>query len=133
MNYDDPEEKLSHARKLFEDAVDHTADAHIEAHRAERFYHNTECEGQWESGDLEYLREQRRPAFSFNFIKPKLDTFLGMYADAERAPVVAATGGQDSDELMSDVINGVAGKVLDEAGYDQLKARQLKTGTIDGE
>jgi len=133
MKYDDDNEKLGHARKLFEDAVDHCADAHTEAHRAERFYHNTECVGQWEAEDIEYLRDAERPVFSFNIVKSKLDTFLGMYADAERTPVVAATGGEPSDVLMSEVINALKDKVLDEANYETLKARQLKTGTISGE
>jgi hypothetical protein len=134
MKYEnDDNSKLSHARKLFEDAVDHTANAHVEAHRAERFYHNTECEGQWESEDLEYLRGQERPAFSFNLIKAKVNTFLGMYADAERTPTVAAAGGQPSDTLMSDVINAVKDQILNDAKYEGLKGRQLKTGSVAGE
>ena len=125
--------KLRNARRLFEDAIDHTANAHVEAHRATRFYHNTEGEGQWDADDLAYLREQERPVFSFNMIKPKLDTFLGMYADAQRTPVVAPAGGEESDQLLADVINAVKDQVLEEAGYEALQARMLKTGSITGE
>lgn len=131
MKYKDADGKLKHAMKLFEDAVDHTVEAHDEAHRAERFYHNTECEGQWEAEDLEYLRASLRPAFSFNIIKSKLDTFFGMYADAQRTPVVVGTGKED--ELLAQVINHVKDQVLQDANYEGLAGRQLKTGTIAGE
>lgn len=131
MRYKDSEHKLKHARRLFEDAVDHTTDAHDEAHRAERFYHNTECEGQWEAEDLEYLRQQQRPAFSFNMIKPKMDTFFGMYADAQRTPKVVGTGSEDG--LLAKVINHVKDQLLQDANYEALAARQLKTGGIAGE
>jgi hypothetical protein len=131
MKYDDETTKLKHAMQLFQDAVDHTVDARDEAHRAERFYHNTACEGQWEPEDLAYLRDQYRPAMSFNVIKPKLDTFFGMYAEAQRAPIVVGSG--DEDELLAKAINVVKDKLLKEADYESLAARQLKTGTITGE
>ena len=133
MRYKDSEHKLSHAKKLFEDAVDHTERAHLEAHRAERFYHNTDCEGQWEEDDLAYLRDNERVAFSFNIIKGKLDTFLGMYADAQRTPVVASSGSGPSADLLAEVVDAVKDQVLQDAGYQRLAARQLKTGTITGE
>lgn len=124
-------DKLQRAMKLFEEAVDHNKDAHAEAHRAERFYHNSECEGQWESADLQYLRDQMRPAFSFNIIRPKVDTFLGMYADAQRRPTVSASGGEDT--LVAEVIDAVAEQLLQDAKYESKSARQLKTGSISGE
>lgn len=133
MKYKDSEAKLKHARQLFQDAVDHTESAHAEAHRAERFYHNTEGEGQWEQEDLAYLREHERLALTFNITKTKVDTFLGMYADAQRKPVASASGGTSSDELLADVLNAVTDKTMDAASYDTLGARMLKTGTIAGE
>lgn len=130
---EDQNEKLRDAQDLFEDAVDHHANAHLEAHRAERFYHNTECEGQWESEDLEYLRDQLRPAFTFNIIKSKVDTFLGMYADAQRRPVVSAASGDDEDQLLADVINTCVDQQFEEARYEELAARMLKTSAIAGD
>ena len=130
---EDSNEKLMEIRELFEDAVDHAGDAHIEAHRAERFYHNSECEGQWETDDLAYLRDQLRPAFTFNITKPKVDTFMGMYADAQRAPIIAAASGKDDDVLLAEVINIVKDQVLEQAGHERLASRQFKTGTIAGE
>lgn len=130
MEYADEHMKLASARKRFEDAVDHTVEAHIEAHRASRFYANSECEGQWEADDLRYLRDQLRPAFSFNIIKGKIDTFLGMYADAQRCPVVSSAG---TNDLLADVLDFVKDQVLQEARYERKAARQLKTGTITGE
>lgn len=130
MDYADDIAKLAHARKRFEDAVDHTVEAHQEMHRAERFYANSECEGQWEADDLRYLRDQLRPAFSFNIIKGKVDTFLGMYADAQRTPVVSSSG---ADKLLAEVLDFVKDQVLQDARYERKAARQLKTGTITGE
>lgn len=131
MKYADSQEKYKHAKRLFEDAVDHCEDAHREAHRASRFYHNSETEGQWDSDDLEYLRSNGRPAFSFNIIKPKIDTFHGMYADSQRLPQVAASQGQDA--LLADVIQHVIDEVMEDARYERLAGRQLKSGTIMGE
>lgn len=123
--------KLRRARKLFEDAVDHCKDAHAEAHRAERFYHNTMCEGQWESEDLAYLRDQLRPAFSFNIVKPKVDTMMGMYLDAQRRPIVMGTGAED--KLLAEVVDAVKDQVWQDARADRLLSRVFKTGTIAGE
>lgn len=125
------QDKLAAARKRFEDALDHTVDAHAEAHRAEQFYHNTENSGQWDSDDLAYLRENDRPAFSFNIIKPKLDTFLGMYADAQRMPIVSAAS--SDDELLAEAIDAVKSEILQDAKFERLSARVLKTGTVAGE
>lgn len=130
MRYKDSESKLKHARKLFEDLVDHYETAHAEAHRASRFYHNTDCQGQWEQEDLDYLRKNERLALTFNMIRTKINTFLGMYADAQRVPIVAATG---SDTLAAEVIDAVKEQVLKDANYQSLAARQLKSGTVDGE
>lgn len=127
----DQNDKLQRAMKLFEESVDHNRDAHAESHRAERFYHNSECEGQWESADLQYLRDQMRPAFSFNIIRPKVDTFLGMYADAQRRPMVSATGQEDT--LLAEVLDAVTEQLLQDAKYESKSARQLKTGTVTGE
>jgi len=128
---DDGGEKLRNARQLFEEAVDHTREAHAEAHRAERFYHNTRLEGQWESKDLAYLRDEGRPAFSFNIIKDKVDSFLGMYADAQRSPMVTGSGAED--KLLAEVLDIVKDQVLQDARYERKSAAQLKTGTIAGE
>ncbi len=54
MTYDPKakdEDKLSQARQLFEDACEYRGDEMLEAHRAGRFLHNTNCRGQWEEGD----------------------------------------------------------------------------------
>lgn len=130
MKYKDSESKLKHARKLFEDLVDHYEKSHAESHRASRFYHNTDCEGQWEREDLDYLRKNQRLALTFNVLRTKIETFLGMYADAQRVPVVSATG---SDTLAAEVIDAVKEEVLKDANYQSLAARMLKSGTIDGE
>lgn len=128
---EDTTEKLARARKLFEHAVDHASEAHAEAHRANRFYHNSEGTGQWEEEDLAYLQDQMRPAFSFNIVKPKVDTMLGMYADAQRTPIVAGTGAED--QLLAEVIDAVKDEILEDAGYERLSSRVFKTGTITGE
>jgi len=129
MQYKTSDEKLKHAQLLFQDAVDHTREANVEAHRAARFYHNTDCEGQWEADDLRYLKDQLRPAMTFNVIKGKLDTFLGMYWDAQRAPVVV---GSTAQKLIADVLNAVKDQALEDAGYKRKASRQLKTGSISG-
>ena len=126
-------EKLKEIRDLFEDAVDHSADSHLEAHRAERFYHNSECEGQWETDDLAYLRDQLRPALTFNIIKGKVDTFTGMYSDAQRRPTVVASSGSPSDLLLAEVVNIVKDQQMEEANYERLSGRMFKTGSIAGE
>ena len=116
-------------RQLFEDAVDHNSDAHIEAHRALRFYNNTDCEGQWDADDLRYLRDQMRMVLSFNVIRGKVDTMLGMYDDAQRTPVVASANDR---KLAASVLDAIKTQVLEDANYQTLQAAQLKTGIIAG-
>ncbi len=130
-NEDDGGEKLRLARQLFEEAVDHTRDAHAEAHRAIRFYHNTRLEGQWESNDLAYLRDEGRPAFSFNIVKDKVDSFLGIYSDAQRSPQVMGSG--NDDKLHAEVLNIVKDQILEDAKYERKKSGQLRTGSVAGE
>lgn len=123
--------KLRTARKLFEESCDHHAKAHAEAHRAQQFFHNTECEGQWDPADVAYLREQSRPVLSFNIVKPKIETMMGMYADAQRRPVVSSSSAKT--KLLADVVEIVKEQVLQDARYERKSARQFRTGVISGE
>lgn len=131
MKYQDSELKLKHAMRLFEDAVDHHELAHNEALRAERFYHNTDCEGQWDAEDLKFLRTNKRIPLTFNLVAPKVRTFQGMYADAQRTPVVAAAS--SGDTLLAEVLDAVKEQLLQDADYQGLSARQLRSGVISGE
>ncbi len=123
--------KLREARAHFEAAVDHDRSAHAEAHRAARFYHNTKGEGQWEQADLQYLRENMRPAYTFNVVKDKIDSALGIYADAQRSPSVVGVGAED--KLAAEVLDLVTKQVLEDANFESKSGAQLKTGTIQGE
>lgn len=124
-------DKLKEARAFFEDAVEHARNAHAEAHRAARFYHNTRNEGQWEQSDLQYLRENLRPAYTFNIVKDKVDSALGIYADAQRTPIVVGSGGDD--QLLAEIIDAVKDQVLQDANWDRKSAGWLKTGAVHGE
>jgi len=125
------DEKLRTLRSDFEACIDAAQDAQNEAHRAARFYHNTKNEGQWEAGDLQALREQGRVAFSFNVIKPKVDTFLGMVEEQRRAPHASAIGGEDA--LTAEVLNSISERAYDIADLETLEAETLKEGTIKGQ
>lgn len=131
MEYKDADHKLKHARKLFEDCIEHAEEAHAEALRASRFYHNTNLEGQWEEGDLQYLRDNQRMVLSFNIIKPKVKTFLGIYADAQRTPRVVDSGAGDG--LLAQCLDFIKSQLLQDAYYEETSGRQLKIGTIQGE
>lgn len=124
-------EKLSGIRKKFEDAVDHNNESHSEMHRAGRFYHNTRGEGQWESADISALRDEGRPCYTFNVCREKVDTFLGIYADAQRSPRVVPSG--EEDQLTAEVVGIVADQVLEDVHFERKKARTIKTGTVLGE
>lgn len=123
--------KLRAARKRFEEACDHHKRAHTEAHRAQQFFHNTEGEGQWDPADIAYLRDQGRPVLTFNIVKPKIETMMGMYADAQRRPVVASSSSKS--KVVADVIDLVKEQVLQDAHYERKSARQFRTGVISGE
>lgn len=125
------ETKLRAARKRFEEACDHHKKAHAEAHRAQQFFHNTEGEGQWDPADIAYLRDQGRPVLTFNIVKPKIETMMGMYADAQRRPVVSSSSNRS--RLVADVIDAVKEQVLQDAQYERKSARQFRTGVISGE
>lgn len=128
---DDDESKLKAARKRFEESCDHHEKAHAEAHRAQQFFHNTEGEGQWDPQDLAYLRDQGRPVLTFNIVRPKIETMMGMYADAQRRPVVSSSSNRS--RVIADVIDAVKEQVLQDAHYERKSARQFRTGVISGE
>jgi hypothetical protein len=123
--------KLRAARKRFEEACDHHKHAHAEAHRAQQFFHNTEGEGQWDPADIAYLRDQGRPVLTFNIVKSKIETMMGMYADAQRRPVVSSSS--ERSRVIADVIDLVKEQVLQDAHYERKSARQFRTGVISGE
>ena len=123
--------KLRAARKRFEEACDHHKNAHAEAHRAQQFFHNTEGEGQWDPADIAYLRDQGRPVLTFNIVKPKIETMMGMYADAQRRPVVSSSS--QKSRVVADVIDAVKEQVLQDAQYERKSSRQFRTGVISGE
>lgn len=125
------ESKIRAARKRFEESCDHHKKAHAEAHRAQQFFHNTDGEGQWDPADIAYLRDQGRPVFSFNIVKSKIETMLGMYADAQRRPVVSSSSNRS--RVVADVIDAVKEQILQDAQYDRKSARQFRSGVISGE
>lgn len=125
------DEKLETLRGDFEACVDHQAEAQEEAHRAARFYHNTNNEGQWESDDLAYLREHGRVAFTFNVLKPTIDTFIGQVRDQQRTAKVEPVGGDDV--LLADILQSVSERIEDQCDQDALFAATLKNGVIHRE
>ena len=131
----DPEDsddgKLRELRADFEACIDHQADAQTEAHRASRFYHNTNNEGQWESDDLEYLRSQGRPAFTFNVIKSTVDTFIGQLRDQQRTAKVEPVGGEDA--FVAEILNNVCERVEDMLEMDSMESDLLKDGVVQRE
>ena len=122
------DEKLRQLRADFEACIDAAVDAQNEAHRAARFYHNTNGEGQWEAGDLETLREQGRVAFTFNLIKAKINTGLGMVKERRRKPHAAAVGGEDA--MTAEVLNSLMDRVYEIADIESIESDVLKQGTV---
>lgn len=128
---DNDDAKLRELRADFEACVDHQSDAQSEAHRAARFYHNTNNEGQWESGDLEYLRSQGRVAFTFNVIKSTVDTFIGQLRDQQRTAKAEPVGGEDA--FLAQVLNDVCERIEDISEMDSLESDMLKDGVVHRE
>ena len=122
---------LKEARKLFSYGVDHYDKNRAEMHRASRFYHNTRGRGQWEQEDLQYLDEQARPALCFNLIRPKIDTWVGMYQDGARYATVSPTGG--NDKLLSDVLERICQQVYEMGDADAADEDVLLGGCVKGE
>ena len=124
-------QKLVQARDLFEHANDHYDKCNEERHRASRFYHNTEGEGQWEEDDREVLRKAGRPAFTFNILKPKVDTAIGMHKDMQRRAVAQPTGNED--RFLAEALNTIKERIRDQAKIDAVDGAVLKNGYIKGE
>ncbi len=124
------DEKLRQARKLFVEAIDHVEHSRGEMHRASRFYHNTKGEGQWEWEDLEALRDQGRPAFSFNIAAAKIRTWIGQYQDGKRKPTVMPKGGED--RLLAEVIERVCDSIYADEDVDATDEDVLEMGIVRG-
>jgi len=126
-----PDEKLSQARELFEDDIDHYDDCNAERHRAGRFYHNSKCEGQWEEEDLETLREQGRPANSFNVVQSKVKTGIGMHKDQQRRAMVEPGGGEDA--FLAEVLRALSDRIREHGKVESVKDVVRRNGYIKGE
>jgi hypothetical protein len=127
----DADDKLRELRSDFEACVDSQEDAMSESHRAARFYHNTNNEGQWEEGDLEYLRENGRVAFSFNLCKSKVDTFIGMVKDVQRKAQSKPAGGEDA--FLAEILDKVTDQIEDSSDYETKESAVLRDGSITRE
>lgn len=124
------DDKLANARREWEACLSHYYEHAEEAHRAGEFYHNTRGEGQWDADALKYLRDNGRPALTFNLVKPVVDTFIGMYDDAKRRPRVVPVGGEDA--FLADVLAAIAHRTEQQSGSDDVEAEVLLSGAVCG-
>jgi len=122
---------LADAKTLFEKSLDHDDQVVETWHSDSRMYHNTHGKGQWEQADLDYLKEQKRLALTYNIVKGKVNTFLGLHGDAKLRPRASAVG--DEDRFKADVLNALMDRVFELGEYEQAESDCMKFGAVVGQ
>ena len=127
----DSGEKLSQARRLFEEMVDHYDGANSERHRVGRFVHNSLFEGQWEEEDRQYLEDEGRPAMSFNLMRGQIVRAIGQHKDLEREARAVPIGSED--QFKAEVLNAVCACNERKAGLETANAETMWEAYVKGE
>lgn len=119
-------EKLAAARREFEEVFDLWTRWMDEANEDIDFYHGV----QWNAEDLKKLREQQRPALTFNLIQAKIAHTIG--AESENLHHARVVNRSLDDVLAADVLNQLLVPTREYGGYDEAEGRAFEDGVTCG-
>ena len=120
------ERKLSKARDEFERALDYYEEFTTECRKAFEFYDGH----QWDPSDLDILREDNRPALTFNVVKARVRHQVGAHADTRQQPTLEPVGPED--QFSADVLNHILTRLRRKGNEGPRSRRVFKDGCICG-
>ena len=125
-NYEDIKEKyLKIAAKAYDNDASYY---HPDAEKAEEMVFGGQY--QWDQNALKILREQNRPALSFNILKNKINTLAGFFRSDPMVPKVKPT--EASDGKLSDVYNALITHTLAACDYRAIQSEVVTDMLITG-
>jgi hypothetical protein len=106
---DGPKRSVKTLRKQFTDAVGAKSDENTESADAERYFHSV----QWTKEELKILEDRRQPPITFNRVKRKIHTIMGILEKMRQDPIAfPRTPNKQADdgaELATKVVNFALG------------------------
>lgn len=123
----DPE-KLTAARRLFEESLE-TWNPWFRNLR-EDFRFASGGKNQWESQDLQLLRDQNRPALTFNLVGVVINEMIGANQDAKRDAKVVPVGPEDQPK--AEILNRLADAIRRTTDEDAADCEAFERGIIGG-
>lgn len=129
----DKRARLIQARDLFERTFEHYEDSRGYMEEDICFYHNVDGESQWDQEDLKYLREQNRPALTFNLIFNKVNQAIGLHEDHRHRPRVVPASGSPTDIAMAEVANNLLEQARKCASMDAVDSQVYEYAVVMGE
>lgn len=105
----DQSERLREAKDLFQRTISYWDRSYLERERASRFHNNTGGRGQWSSADLELLKEQGRPALTFNLGAKEVRSSIGLNQESALKAIAVPVGAEDSQ--LKDIVNALMDRV----------------------
>jgi hypothetical protein len=125
--------RLIQARNIFERTLEHFHDAREYMEEDVLFYHNVDGESQWDNEDLQYLKEQNRPALTFNLIFNKVNQAIGLHEDHRHRPRVAPASGSQKDIALSRVLTALLETARRCADMDAVDSMVYEHSIVMGE
>ena len=86
---------------------------------------------QWHADDLKILKEEGRPALTFNLVQQKVQQAVGMNEDNRRQVIASAVGA--NDRALADALNALLRHFYLEAHMDEVDSEAYEHGIITGE
>lgn len=125
--------RLIQARNIFERTIEHFQNSRDYMEEDVLFYHNVDGESQWEDEDLQYLKEQNRPALTFNLIFNKINQAIGLHEDHRHRPRVVPASGSPRDIALSRVMTSLLETARRCADMDCVDSQVYEHSIVMGE
>lgn len=119
--------ELDRYRTWFKDSVDKMDDWRSDAKEDYGFYTG---EAQWTNGDLEKLKNEKRPAITINRIRPQINVLCG-YQRINRTDIDFLPRTND-DSKLCEVRKGVTKYVMDSSDYEYAENDVFRDGVVTG-
>lgn len=119
-NLDEDERLIKEIRENIKKAKDHLNDWYNESRNAFDYF----AGNQWDEEDLQKLRDERRPAITFNRIPRVINAIAGL--EIENRQEVVYTPRESGDAIASEILTGAADYVRDNCDAEDEESQAFK-------
>lgn len=124
----DKDQKLKAARHTFEETVDIWSPWF--KNMTQDFEFHAGGERQWDAMDLQHLKDEKRPALTFNLVKVLIRELIGAQEDAKREAKVVPVGRED--QVRAEILNRLWRAVRRMTDADAAELEAFEKGVIGG-